>query len=80
MTPELTRREYFAALTMQAIISDKRNVNLFGIATNVEDCCGEVAVAACRMADELILHLDNTDMKPRSPAYGEYGKVIDLPK
>jgi hypothetical protein len=75
MTPELTKREYFAALAMQTIINFKKP-DTYSFANNVEDCCGEVAAASCRMADALILHLDNPDMQPRSPAYGNKGTII----
>jgi hypothetical protein len=74
MTPELTKREYFAALAMQMIINKKNDP--FQIANNVGDCCGEIAAASCRLADALILHLDNPNMQPRSPAYGNRSTII----
>jgi hypothetical protein len=78
MTPELTKREYFEALAMQTLVNKKNDPHQ--IANNVEDCCGEIAAASCRLADELILYLDNTNLQPQSPAYGRFGKVIELPK
>jgi len=68
MTPELTKLEYFAALAMQSI--GFKGLDHFQIANNVEDCCGEIAKASVRMAQELINHIDNLELTPKSEAYG----------
>jgi len=80
MTPDLTRREHYASVALGALIPfHQQKYNLYDIGQNTEDCCGELAVAALRIADEMMLHLE-IEAEPRSPAFSKSGKVIELPK
>ena len=45
----LTKREYFAAMAMQALITNDKDYNY---------CCDELAMYALRYADNLIIELN----------------------
>ena len=48
-TRGLTKREYFAAMAMQALITNDKDYNY---------CCDELAMYALRYADNLIIELN----------------------
>lgn len=55
--PGLTKREYFAAMALQAFISNQSITGTFMVISD------DVAEAACKYADKLLLKLEETASK-----------------